>query len=282
MALTFFGLGHSIARVKAQLAAPLGFLLTVLHLTSQAAPLALHPDNPHYFLYQDKPTVLITSGEHYGAVLNLDFDYARYLQELKRNNLNLTRVFVGSYVEPLGAFKIARNSLAPASGKFICPWKRSDQPGYANGGNKFDLTQWDSAYFKRLKDFLKQADKAGVIVEMNLFCPFYDESQWKLSPQNTLNNVNGVGAVARTNVYTLDRHGGLLAIHEGMVRKLVAELNSFDNLYYEICNEPYFGGVTLEWQHHIADVITQAESKLKKRHLISQNIANGAKKIDNP
>src|SRR5262245_27080972 len=41
-----------------------------------AAPaLQLLPDNPHYFLFRGKPTVLIGSGEHYGAVLNGDFDY---------------------------------------------------------------------------------------------------------------------------------------------------------------------------------------------------------------
>lgn len=27
-------------------------------------PISLHPDNPHYFLFRGKPTVLITSGEH--------------------------------------------------------------------------------------------------------------------------------------------------------------------------------------------------------------------------
>ena len=30
----------------------------------------------------------------------------------------------------------------------------------------------------------------------------------------------------------------------GLVRKVVRELNEFDNVYFEICNEPYFGGVT--------------------------------------
>lgn len=30
-------------------------------------PIALHPDNPRYFLWRDKPTILVTSGEHYGA-----------------------------------------------------------------------------------------------------------------------------------------------------------------------------------------------------------------------
>ena len=44
----------------------------------------LHPENPHYFLFGGKPTVLITSGEHYGAVLNREFDYKRYLDTYER------------------------------------------------------------------------------------------------------------------------------------------------------------------------------------------------------
>jgi len=41
--------------------------------------LQLHPQNPHYFLYQNKPAVIIGSGEHYGAVMNLDFNYNSYV-----------------------------------------------------------------------------------------------------------------------------------------------------------------------------------------------------------
>lgn len=256
--------------------------LSVTAATAKDRTLSLHPDNPHYFLWRGQPTVLITSGEHYGAVMNLDFDYAPYLKELEARKLNCTRLFSGAYVEPLGAFGIARNTLAPSAGRYIAPWARSRQPGYANGGNKFDLTRWDADYFKRLHDFVKQAGRHGVVVEMNLFCPFYDESQWRLSPQNHNNNANGLGNVARSNVYTLDKHGGLLAVHEAMTRKIVTELNEFDNLYYEICNEPYFGGVTLEWQRHIADVIVRTEKSLPNRHLISQNIANGSQKITQP
>jgi hypothetical protein len=247
-----------------------------------AAPLQLHPDNPHYFLWKEKPEVLVTSGEHYGAVLNLDFDFAKYLRTLGAAGMNLTRTFSGAYCEAPGAFKIERNTLAPAAGRFICPWARSDQPGYANGGNKFDLNRWDDAYFRRLRDFLSAAAEAGVIVEMNLFCPFYEDSMWNLSPMNARNNSNGIGGVKREEVYTLDKHGGLLAVHESMTRKLVTELNAFDNLCFEICNEPYFGGVTMAWQHRIADVIVETEKALPKKHLISQNIANGSAKISNP
>src|SRR5437016_7404634 len=254
--------------------------------TSQ--PLTLHPDNPHYFLFRGKPTVLITSGEHYGAVLNLDFDYRKYLDALAKDGLNLTRTFSGAYVEPFGAFNIASNTLAPRPERFICPWARSQTPGYANGGNKFDLAKWDEAYFNRLKDFVARAGQRGVVVEMNLFCPMYDEAQWRLSPQNTINNVNGIGNVARTNVYTLDKNDGLLAVQEAMVRKIVTELNGFDNVYYEICNEPYFGGVTMVWQGHIAELIVETEKGSGSsppaggRHLISQNVANNKAKVEDP
>jgi hypothetical protein len=258
-------------------------LVTAFPLAISAAePLSLYPDNPHYFLFRGKPTILITSAEHYGAVLNPDFDYLKYLDELAAHGLNNTRTFSGAYVEPQGAFNIAKNTLAPDGKKFLCPWARSEQPGYAGGGNKFDLTKWDEAYFKRLKDFVGQAGKRGIVVEMNLFCPMYEEQQWKLSPQNDANNVNGIGKVGRNDVHTLDKSGKLLEVQEKMVRKIVAELAEFDNLYYEVCNEPYFGGVTMEWQHHIVDTIVDAEKSIPKKHLISLNIANGSKKIEKP
>jgi hypothetical protein len=67
-----------------------------------------------------------------------------------------------------------------------------------------------------------------------------------------------------------------------LTRKLVTELNAFPNLFFEIANEPYFGGVTMAWQHRIADVIVDTERSLPVKHLISQNIANKAAAIQEP
>ena len=243
----------------------------------------LHPDNPHYFLWRGQPTILITSAEHYGAVLNLDFDLRKYLDTLAKDGMNNTRTFTGgAYVEPQGAFNIARNTLAPQADRYITPWARSGQPGYAGGGDKFDLSKWNSEYFSRFREFVRHAGERGVVVEVNLFCPFYEEQQWLLSPFSTNNNVNGLGAVSRLHVYTLDNHGGLLEPQERMTRRLVQELKDFDNVYYEICNEPYFGGVTLEWQHHIAEVIRDAQKDHPHPKLISRNVANGSAKITDP
>lgn len=259
-------------------------LIAVLAAHTAAAPqnpIALHPENGHYLIWRGKPTILVTSGEHYGGVLNTDFDYAKYFDALARYGFNLTRTFTGAYCEPVGAFDIENNTLAPAKGKLICSWARSNQPGYANGGNKFDLTKWDDAYFARLRDFLTQAQKRGIVVELVLFCPFYKDDMWVLSPMNAANNVNGAGTMVRTDVYTL-KHPEMLAVHDAMVEKIVTELKDFDNLYYEICNEPYFGGVTMDWQAHIARTIVRTEKALGVKHLIAQNIANKNKKIENP
>ena len=98
---------------------------------------------------------------------------------------------------------------------------------------------------------------------------------------NAKNNVNGVGNIGRNEAYA-GKHRDLQEKQEAFVRKAVRELNAFDNLYFEICNEPYFGGVTLEWQARIASVIVDAEKDLPRKHLLAQNIANEKAKIDRP
>jgi hypothetical protein len=244
-------------------------------------PLSLCPDNPHYFLFRGKPTVLITSGEHYGAVLNLDFDYSPYLDELKLRGFNLTRTFSGTYREDPSAFGIVENTLAPKPDRFLSPWARGQMPGASDGGMKFDLKSYDEAYFKRLKDFVGQAGKRGIVIELSLFCAVYNDKLWDLNPMNAANNVNGAGKAGRLDVYTL-KDKELTGLQEALVRKIVGELRDYDNVYYEICNEPYFGGVTKDWNDRIAAVIADAEKGLPARHLVVQNISNGSAEVKDP
>ncbi len=252
-----------------------GFLANV-----SAAPLALHPENPHYFKFKGRPTLLITSGEHYGAVVNLGFDYVKYLDTLAADKLNLTRTFL-AYREQPGAFNIAGNSLSPNQEQFITPWIRSTTAGYFDGGNKFDLTQWNELYFARLRDFVRHASKRGIVVEANLFSCFYNEKSWNTHPFNARNNINEVGNGTWDQALTL-QEPGLMQFQEAYVRKVVHELKGFDNVFYEICNEPYIGGVTREWQDRIAQVITESQKGWKHPFLIAENVANGYQKVALP
>lgn len=248
-----------------------------------ARGLRVYARNPAYLEFRGRPELLVGSGEHYGALINRDFDLARYVASVRRDGLNYTRVFGGAYVEPQGAFNIERNTLAPAPGRFLAPWARSDQPGYAGGGNKFDLGRWDPEYFARLRELLRQTSEAGVVVELTLFCTMYEARQWSLSPLNPRNHVGGVDRdVAFTNLFTLDRHGGLLRFQEEYVRRLVGELRDFDHVLVETCNEPYFAGVSIDWQHHMAGVIAAAQKGHPHPKPIAQNISNGTAKVTKP
>jgi hypothetical protein len=245
-------------------------------------PLRLHPENPHYFQFRGEPTVLVTSGEHYGAVINLDFDYGAYLDELARHGFNHTRLFSGTYREIPGSFGIQGNTLAPAPGRYAAPWARSDTPGCFDGGNKFDLTRWDEAYFTRLNDFVACANQRGIVVEVTLFCTMYGEELWKASPMHAANNVNGVGNVGRDEVYGL-KEEALTDVQVAVTHKIVRELNPFDNVYYEICNEPYErGGVHTDWQSRVIAAVREVEKTLPNQHLISLNFAHGSAKIAKP
>lgn len=264
----------------------------------------LHPENPHYFQYKGKPLMLVTSGEHYGAVLNSAFDYETYLNTLQKYGFNLTRTFAGSYCE--GSYldfaptlkatdDDNQNSLAPRYGKFIAPWARSSEPGYTNGGNKFDLDKWDENYFKRLKDFCTMAAKKNIIVELVFFSANYGPATWLNSPLNAKNNINDVETVAYNETHLL-KNEKLIARQKALVRKIVTELNGFDNIYFEICNEPYWiKGIpeveaTIkeqqflpeidEWQQVISNEIKEGEKTLPKKHLIAQNYANTYYKIE--
>ncbi len=148
----------------------------------------LFADNPRYLEYKGEPVILITSAEHYGAVLNLDFNYKTYLATLREEGFNYTRIFTGTYFEPVeNIFNISNNTLAPEPDRFLAPWFKE------NG--KYDLDRFNPEYFNRLKDFLQEAEKQGIVVEVTLFTSIYAEGAWILSPFHAENNINGVGEV---------------------------------------------------------------------------------------
>ncbi len=270
-------------------------------LFAKAEPIKLHPENPHYFMYKGKPLLIVTSAEHYGSILNLAFDYIKYLNTMQKDGMNYTRIFTGSmYWEIEGDFGITHNTLAPKAGTALAPWKRSSVSENTNGGNKFDMDQWDEAYFKRLKSFVEEAQKRDIIVEVTLFTSIYNDKTWGNCPVHPQNNINQIAITEYKKVHTLD-NGNLLSYQEKFVQKMVEELNGFDNVIYEIQNEPWSdqaaarhkpnvweksaldnwssrielaSDASLEWQAHMVDLIVKTEKSLKNKHLIAQNYCN--------
>ncbi len=266
------------------------FPVIILILLSQNIfnqPISLHPENPHYFLYQGKPTVLITSGEHYGSIINPDFNFDLYLETIHHEGFNHTRIFMGDYAEAKEAFCIMNNSLAPADRRFLTPWMRSNEPGNALGGNKFDLNQWNPEYFSRLHQFMKKASDLGIVVE----CVFFFEGMsWDNMPMNSKNNINQTTVINAPDYMSLS-NGNILEYQKKYVLKLIRELNAYDNVIINIANEPWFFNQehegfsspardeTKAWLKEVSDWIVTEEKRLPKKHLISVDYCNEGRAI---
>jgi len=247
-----------------------------------AEVIGIHPDNPRYFQWRGQAMVLVAAGEHYGAVINPDFDFSKYLRTLESAGLNHTRLFLGSYVEWPEAFGIADNPLTPAPGRFLAPWARSATPGFPLGGNKFDLDRWDAAYFARLHAFLDEADRRGVVVEAVLF---FIGPGWDYLPLNPHNNVNATDDVGSARYLTLD-NGNLLARQEAYARQLVRELNRHGNVIINLCNEPWFYNqdrpgfaaqpppATKTWIQRVAQWARDEENRLPHKHVVCVDLSN--------
>lgn len=249
---------------------------------SPGEPIRLHPENPHYFLFRGKPTVLISTAEHFGAVVNLDFDYVPYLDELKAHGFNFTQVFSGIMVEEEKSNLLGYdNPLAPHAGRLVVPWARSSVPGYANGGNKFDLSKFDQSYFNRLNDFVSEAGKRGIVVGIQLFWSYYRDDVWDISPLNARNNINGIGKGDRNSPYSLN-DPAVTEVQKAMVEKFVSDLSEYDNVYYEVADGPTLGSASEAWSDYMVTVIAQAEASHKSQHLIFESISGWKIRSENP
>ena len=250
---------------------------------------SVHPENHRVFLYRGEPVKILTSAEHYGAVVNGDFDYDVYLKQMERTRQNMTRVFAFYRETADGSpgdirSMVKANSLAPRTSAAVLPVQRVPGHGKAlDGLDKFDLNKWNPAYFARFKDFLRKCAARGIICEVTFFSNPYSTYRYALSPCHRDNNINGVGStVENPDVFMTLDDPSIVAFQERLVRKLVTELNEFDNVYFEICNEANLSGGKLDsleneerkiiaWQRYHAGVIRQVEKSLPKRHLIAVN-----------
>lgn len=249
-------------------------------------PIKLHPKNPRYFIYKDKPTILVTSSEHYGGLYNLDFDFVKYFDELKDKGLNHTRTFSGIYHEIEGeSFGLIGNVQAPRLEAYSCPFARSEKPGANDGGNLFDLDRWDEEYFKRLKIYFEEANKRDIIIEFVLFCSyyynFYENDLWLISPLNDENNINSTEKILGHSAHRLENKT-ILKYQRKMVKKLVEELNEFDNFFFQVLNEPWNDVIPMDWQTNITSLIADTEKELPKKHLISWDVEGGFERIEKP
>src|SRR6201996_1256700 len=235
--------------------------------------LRIDPDNPKYLLFRGKPLVLISASEHYGSVINRAFDFERYLDDAAAHKMTMTRTFL--LYRELQSARNPSSPCKPESPDYISPFVRKG-PGKALDGEPiYDLDEWNPEYFSRLHRFLDFASKKGIVVELTVFSNTYSDDTWALNPFKAENNRQHVGAIAWQDYISL-KDPELVRRQKLYARKIIQETAGYDNVYYEICNEPGggFAGHASpadvdQWQEEIARVVREEMQRVGRVHLLS-------------
>ncbi len=234
--------------------------------------------NPRYFTDDSGRAIYLTGShtwENFQDIVSKDdealFDYEAYIDMMAANGHNFMRFWMWE-----------QSRMGPWSSKTIemgpMPYVRTG-PGLANDGlPKFDLTRFNPDYFERMRERLIAARERGIYAAVMLFqgwClnrrPDSADSgdPYPYLPVHADNNINGVSAPEsahdfddQATLHSLAISPELLAVQEAYVRKVVETVNDLDNVLYEVINE----GGSIEWQHHIIELVKQIESGLPRQH----------------
>ncbi len=238
-----------------------------------AEAVKIHPENPKYLLFRGKPLVLISASEHYGSVINRSFDYEKYLDDAAEHKMTMTRTFL--LYRELQSARNPSSPCKPESPDYLAPYVRKGPARALDGEPVYDLDSWNLEYFERLHKFLDAASKRGIVVELTVFSNAYSPETWSLNPLRAENNLQHVGAVDWQEYITL-KDKELARRQTAYARKIIEETSGYDNVYYEICNEP--GGGTPQhatpadvdaWQEEMARVMREEMKRLKRPHLLA-------------
>ena len=269
-----------------QLRAAVLVLVFALAARAQAQEaVRIDAENAKYLMFRGKPLALISASEHYGSVINRPFDFEKYLDDAAAHRMTMTRTFL--LYRELQSARNPSSPCKPESPDFIAPWVRTGPEKALDGEPIYDLDRWNPEYFDRLRRFLDAAAKRGIVVELTVFSNTYADQIWALNPLRKENNRQHVGDVEWEDYLSL-KNRELVSRQEAFARKIIDETSGYDNIYYEVCNEPG-GGVAGHaspadvdaWQEEMARVMREELQRSGRPHLLSgqQAFTYGSKDV---
>lgn len=244
-------------------------------------PLRVSTQNPRYFCHADGDPVYLTGAHTWSNLQDMGktdppppFDWDGYLDFLETHGHNFIRLWRWSL------------TTWTYDGELIYtqpfPWARTG-PGMAlDGKPRFDLMQFDEAYFDRLRHRVASAGERGIYVSVMCFEGHgLHASQspwcWDGHPFNAYNNVNGIDGDLRGTGRGLSLHtladSAVTSLQKAYVRQVVETVNDLDNVLFEITNES--GDWSTSWQYAMIDYIHELEAKLPKQHPVGMTFQYG-------
>jgi hypothetical protein len=236
--------------------------LTPTALAQQATGPLFHPANGRYFTDGSGKAIYLTGTHTWTNLVDRGpsdpppaFDYTAYLDFMQQHNHNFMRMW--AWENTLTTIETPTGTVSEYYDPH--PYLRTG-PDLANDGlPKFDLDQFNQAYFNRLRDRVILAGQRGIYVSVMLFQGWSvwnygsNRQAWYTSYFNRDNNVNGIDGDLNDNDEGEEVHSlaipAALARQRAYVMKVIDTLNDLDNVLYEISNESHLSSQA--WQAQV-------------------------------
>ncbi|HKV25953.1 MAG TPA: IPT/TIG domain-containing protein [Candidatus Acidoferrum sp.] len=240
--------------------------------TGATGPLRALAGNPYYFTDGSGKAILLTGSQTWDDFQDLGnagtppvFDFNAYVTFLKSHGQNATilwRKDLPTYCGwgAGGTWQVAQ-----------FPWLRTGGSTgtqvASDGLPAFDLTQFDPAYFSRLRARVIQLQQNGIYAIVELFDGLgltNNRCSNDGYPFTGGNNVNGVDDGGGTNSMTMTSTNAITGFQDAFVQHVIDTLNDQPNVLWEISEEAPDNSTW--WQGHMISLIHTYEAGKPFQH----------------
>ncbi len=231
-----------------------------------AGNLAPYPANPRYLADTHGKPLLLLGDYTWGTFSDTGYDYTAMLDEIAAHRQNFARVWLwwGSESFP-----------APHNKTHLVPYLRTGLETANDGLPKYNLDQFNPAFFTRLQQVCKAARDRGITLQLVLFDAWMlkHEHLWRLHAYCRDNNINGVDGDPEGTGKGMDGKRGFCSMNnpevlerqKAYIGRVIEAVDHFDNVFFEIANENYY---SKDWETCLCEYIHEYEKDRPRKHLV--------------
>lgn len=215
-------------------------------------------NNPWYWEHRGEPIMLVGASDNDNLF--------QWTGDLLIDKLNLIQSVGGNYV---------RNTMSD----------RDEGDTFAAkevGGGLYDLDQWNEEYWDKLKFFLEETGKRGIIVHLTLWDSFdLGGGRFAVHPLNPENNINWKpGTISNSGDYygrsLYTNNKPVLDYQHRFVDRIISISSNYNHIFYNIQNESH---ERVEWCNYWATYIKEAARKLGRNIHVTTMLIEPSKSV---
>ncbi len=241
-------------------------------------PLVASATNRHWFVDTTGKAVALSGSHTWNNFQDLSqasppspaLDYTAYVSFLKAHGHNVTILWRKDL--PTYCNWGAGGTWNDAT----WPWPRNGAGTASDGLPKFDLSQFNQAYFDRLRARTIALQQAGIYAIVQLFdgLQLLDNRCGNDGyPFTGANNINGVDDGGGTGSMTMSGTNSITNVQDAYVQKTIDSLNDLDNVIWEASEEAPSNSTW--WQSHMISLLHSYEAGKPAKHPVLYPMLTG-------